>query len=742
MAARRALVIASYQYADGGLRQLIAPAHDAEAFAAVLKDPEIAGFDVTTLINEPSHIVGEAIADFYNRGRGEDLTLLYFTGHGLKDDEGRLYLAMTNTRRQALMWTAISAAQLNEAMEASPSRRKVLILDCCYSGAFPAGRATKADEGVQTLERFHGKGRAVLTASDATQYAFEGDNLRGSGTSSVFTRYLVEAMRSGEADLDNDGDIALDELYSYVHDRVVADMPQQRPKKQEDVDGRILIARNMHWRLPSHLRYAIDSPIARQRLAAVEGLAHLHRVGNNVVRAAVAEHLTTLMDDDSRSVSAAASGLLQRIRGVPPAAAREAEERAAREAEERAARKEAEKRVARRSEDRLRQEAEKRKAPGQAKTSDSKSAAAELPKTEQPTQRDKIIGAPPQLVPAPAHPGPATSLGLKTLSSHPKRKAFILGAVAVILVGVGVGVLNVVFHSAPARPELIQTLTGHTEGVEAVAVTPDGEQIVSGSNDDTMRVWDLATGETLQTLTGHTGSVRAVAVTPDGEQIVSGGSDGTVRVWDLATGETLQTLTGHTEGVEAVAVTPGGQQIVSGGSDGTVRVWDLATGETLQTLTGHTEGVEAVAVTPGGQQIVSGGSDGTVRVWDLATGETLRALTGDTYNVRAVAVTPGGQQIVSGGSDGTVQVRDLATGETLQTLTGHYGSVRAVAVTPDGEQIVSGGNDDTVRVWDLATGEMVWTLTGHTNNVEAVAVTPDGRRIVSGSHDDTVRVWS
>ena len=142
----------------------------------------------------------------------------------------------------------------------------MLILDCCYSGAFPAGRTAKADEGVHTLERFQGKGRAVLTASDATQYAFEGDDLRGSGTSSVFTRYLVEAIRSGAADLDEDGDIALDELYSYVYERVVAEMPQQRPKKQEDVEGRIVIARNVHWTLPAYLRHAIDSPIAAQRL--------------------------------------------------------------------------------------------------------------------------------------------------------------------------------------------------------------------------------------------------------------------------------------------------------------------------------------------------------------------------------------------------------------------------------------------------------------------------------------------
>src|ERR687894_899184 len=298
---RRALVVATYEYADAGLRRLAAPEHDAESLATVLGDPQIADFDVTMLVNQPHHVVGEAIADFFTGSHSDDLTLLYFTGHGLKDDEGRFYLAMTNTRRSALMFTAISGAQLNDAMDASTSRRKVLVLDCCYSGAFPAGRTAKADEGVQTLERFQGKGRAVLTASDATQYAFEGDDLRGSGTSSVFTRHLVEAIRSGAADLDEDGDIALDELYSYVRERVVAEMPQQRPKKQEDVDGRILIARNVHWTLPEHLRHAIESPIAAQRLTAVEGLGHLHRSGNDVVRAAVAGELAALADDDSRS---------------------------------------------------------------------------------------------------------------------------------------------------------------------------------------------------------------------------------------------------------------------------------------------------------------------------------------------------------------------------------------------------------------------------------------------------------
>ncbi|MGH3942564.1 MAG: caspase family protein [Pseudonocardiaceae bacterium] len=225
MGRRLALLIATYQYQDAGLRQLTAPAHDAESFAAVLGDPDIAGFEVTTLINEPHHRVGEAIGDFYRDRRRDDLTLLYFSGHGMKDDDGRLYLAMADTRRDSLLFTSLSADQIDHAMSGCPSRQQVLILDCCYSGAFPVGRIAKADTEVHALERFQGRGRTVLTASDATQYSFEGNQLRGEAAQSVFTRYLVAGLRDGSADLDGDGDIALDELYSYVYDRVVERCP-------------------------------------------------------------------------------------------------------------------------------------------------------------------------------------------------------------------------------------------------------------------------------------------------------------------------------------------------------------------------------------------------------------------------------------------------------------------------------------------------------------------------------------
>ncbi|MFE7799236.1 caspase family protein [Nocardia sp. NPDC057440] len=314
------MIIATYDYDDPGLRGLIAPAHDAEALAEVLRDPLIGGFEVTALINEPHHKVGEAVGDFYTHVRRDDLTLLYFSGHGLKDEGGKLYLATTNTRPLSPLFTSLPADQLDYAMTNSPSRRQVLILDCCYSGAFPSGAIAKSGDAVHAVERLGGRGRTVLTASDATQYAFEGGVIRGTAQQSVFTRHLVAGLRDGSADLDHDGDITIDELYSYVHDKVVEERPQQRPKKQDNVEGRTVLAANVNWTIPGYVRNALNSPLSRERLTALEHFDHLHQIGNPAVRARLRDEARFLLDDDSRSVSAAAHNWLESHAATPSVA--------------------------------------------------------------------------------------------------------------------------------------------------------------------------------------------------------------------------------------------------------------------------------------------------------------------------------------------------------------------------------------------------------------------------------------
>jgi WD40 repeat protein len=193
--------------------------------------------------------------------------------------------------------------------------------------------------------------------------------------------------------------------------------------------------------------------------------------------------------------------------------------------------------------------------------------------------------------------------------------------------------------------------------------------------------------------------VRSVAVTPDGKYVVSGSLDNTVRLWELATGKEVRRFAGHKDTVLSVAVTPDGKYVLSASADKTVRLWELATGKEVRRFMGHRSEVNSVAVTPDGKYVVSGSGDKTVRLWELATGQEVRRFTGHEYCVNSVAVTPDGKYIVSGSDDKTARLWDLATGQEVRRFTGHEDAVRSVAVTPDGKYVVSGSQDNTVRLW-------------------------------------------
>lgn len=215
---RYALIIASHEFADPGLSSLRAPAHDAARLGEVLADPRIGGFHVRTLINSPAAEVNEAVEDFFADREPDDLLVLHFSGHGVKDEAGELHFATSGTKLSRLAGTAVSADFVARRMNRSRSRRIVLLLDCCYSGAFGRGMVARAGGSVGIEEQFGGSGRAVITASSAMEYAFEGAAVADSaeGEPSVFTSALVEGLESGDADRDQDGHVGLDELYEYV----------------------------------------------------------------------------------------------------------------------------------------------------------------------------------------------------------------------------------------------------------------------------------------------------------------------------------------------------------------------------------------------------------------------------------------------------------------------------------------------------------------------------------------------
>ncbi|CAG7853492.1 COMPASS-like H3K4 histone methylase component WDR5B {ECO:0000303/PubMed:19567704} Short=AtWDR5B {ECO:0000303/PubMed:19567704} [Serendipita indica DSM 11827] len=297
-------------------------------------------------------------------------------------------------------------------------------------------------------------------------------------------------------------------------------------------------------------------------------------------------------------------------------------------------------------------------------------------------------------------------------------------------------------------PGLPRTLLGHQNGVTAVAFSPDGMRIVSGSGDKTIQQWDAETGQPMgEPLRGHESSVNAVAFSPDGTRIISGSDDKTIRQWDAETGQPVgEPLRGHEGSVNAVAFSPDGTRIVSGSDDKTIRQWDAETGQPVgEPLRGHEDSVSAVACSPDGTRIVSGSWDKTIQQWDAETGQPMgEPLRGHESSVNAVAFSPDGTRIVSGSWDRTIRQWDAETGQPVgEPLRGHESSVNAVACSPDGTRIVSGSWDKTIQQWDAETGQPIGEpLRGHEGSVNALAFSPDGTQVVSGSIGRTIQISS
>lgn len=294
----------------------------------------------------------------------------------------------------------------------------------------------------------------------------------------------------------------------------------------------------------------------------------------------------------------------------------------------------------------------------------------------------------------------------------------------------------------PPGGALLRSLTGHNGKITAIAMTADGRRLVSASEDQTLRVWELSTssppgsvlsdpGE-LHTLLGHTSQVNTVAVTADGRLAISGSSEKSLKVWDLERGMELCSLHGHADTVEKVVITPEGRRVVSASGDKTIRVWDIESGEQLHNLHGSQHIITNLMLAPDGHRIISSSfEDQTIKIWDipfylypgLKYNAPRRPLLCHTDSVNALAVTPDGRQLVSASSDATLKLWDLASGTELLTFQSHPAPIYTVAVTPDGKQIVAGGYG--IKAWELDSSAKPLSFVSP-DRIYALAVTPDG----------------
>lgn len=295
--------------------------------------------------------------------------------------------------------------------------------------------------------------------------------------------------------------------------------------------------------------------------------------------------------------------------------------------------------------------------------------------------------------------------------------------------------------------EEVETLTGHGDKVRTVAFAADGQTLVSGGEDNSIKVWSLASGNPPKTLGGwvfgHSGWVQAIAISPDGQTLASGSVDGTVKVWNLGTGKLTRSLGswfgGDRDAVQAIAISRDGQVLASGLMDKTIKVWYLNTGKMRGILRGHSAWVESVAISPDGEILASGSGDKTIKLWQLATGKLLFTLSDHEDIVRSVAISPDGQVLASGSGDKTVKLWRLATGELFGSLDGGD-RVNAVAISPDGQTLAAGTRDGRVCLWNLFTLEELAVLECEAT-VNGVAFSGDGEILAAGCSDGSIGIW-
>ncbi len=299
--------------------------------------------------------------------------------------------------------------------------------------------------------------------------------------------------------------------------------------------------------------------------------------------------------------------------------------------------------------------------------------------------------------------------------------------------------------------QCIHTLSGHSgfaAEINSLAISPDGNTLVSGSEDKIIRLWDLNHKKCFASLAGHSQAVKSVAFSPDGQILATASDDRTIKLWDVNTLHEIFTLWGHAHAVKSVAFSPDGEILASGSWDKTVKIWDINTGKEICTLDGHRLQVSSVAFSPDGQFLASASFDRTICLWHLQKKfknrpdhSLLSTFSGHAWAVLTVAFSPNGQILATGSDDNTIKLWDVNTGEIITTLSGHSWAVVTLAFTADGETLISGSWDQTIRLWQVSTGAEIATLSGHVDSVFAVAVSPVAQLITSGSRDKTIKLW-
>ncbi|RCJ29281.1 hypothetical protein A6769_35770 [Nostoc punctiforme NIES-2108] len=298
--------------------------------------------------------------------------------------------------------------------------------------------------------------------------------------------------------------------------------------------------------------------------------------------------------------------------------------------------------------------------------------------------------------------------------------------------------------------QCVHTLKAYYQQVHSVAIGPDNKTLVCGSGDsrynnnsiNSPKVWNLETGKEkfdLRFNHHHTSDINWVAISPDGQKMISAGADKNIMIWDINTGKYIAKLSQNLTITYALAIHPNGESFVSADGNGCIKVWQWNLGEEVAILEGHRRSIYALCISPDGKLLISGGEDRTIKIWDLNSRREIWSLIGHSHSIRSLAISPDGHYLVSG-SDQRIKIWDMQTGEEIFSFYGHAGWVRSIVFSPDGKTFLTAG-DQNIKVWDLASGKKIFSFQGHAGAIRSLVLSSNGQILVSGGVDNTVKVW-
>lgn len=292
------------------------------------------------------------------------------------------------------------------------------------------------------------------------------------------------------------------------------------------------------------------------------------------------------------------------------------------------------------------------------------------------------------------------------------------------------------------KGECINVLRGHTNWVRSIAFSPDGSLLASCSEDQTVRLWCVETGTCCHVLQGHTERVRAVAFSSQGKVLASGGDDSTIRLWNTQTWTCSHVLQEHTSDVRTLAFHPTEEILASGSEDQTIRLWDTRSGTCLGTLSGHVHRINSLTFLEKRTLLASSSDDLTIRLWDVHQQKWLRTLSGHTNRIWSLAAVPGRNLLVSAAEDQTLRVWDITSSACIHSLRGYTSLIKAIAYSPNGHLLADATEEQIIHLWDVNSGHCLHTMRGHSNRIRTITFSPDGRLLASGSEDETIRLWN